>query len=279
MPGRRGQRGVVLIIALVMLITITFAGIALFRQVGLGAVIVGNLAFKQGATAAADRGIESARTWLTTPSLALGGRGATGVNASVAGLDMDGDGTTDDFLAADYRDHLAVRYRTPLSVAAGVTFKIQKVRAYASAEWFGRVRPYTVLDAPEFVSQTSGETLSTDVTQELKSVCNWGLGLEWFYSARFKGYASFNTDVSAKRAGTATNLSLTDWNIQHIVTGAEFTYKKTSFTVGLGFSFGGREIDSRPDIVDREGLEGMWNPFHELRFRYRSYKLIVGFAI
>jgi len=84
MPGRRGQRGVVLIIALVMLITITFAGIALFRQVGLGAVIVGNLAFKQGATAAADRGIESARTWLTTPSLAsiprLQGQQASGVD-------------------------------------------------------------------------------------------------------------------------------------------------------------------------------------------------------
>jgi type IV pilus assembly protein PilX len=66
----RGQRGVVLIIALVMMITITFAGLALFRQVGLGAVIVGNLAFKQGATSAADRGVEAARNWLTSPTLA-----------------------------------------------------------------------------------------------------------------------------------------------------------------------------------------------------------------
>jgi Tfp pilus assembly protein PilX len=64
------QRGVVLIIALVMLITITFAGLALFRQIGLGAVIVGNLAFKQGATAAADRGVEQARAWLVVPTLA-----------------------------------------------------------------------------------------------------------------------------------------------------------------------------------------------------------------
>jgi Tfp pilus assembly protein PilX len=66
----RRQRGVVLIIALVMLITITFAGLALFRQIGLGAVIVGNLAFKQGATSAADRGVEQARTWLQSPALA-----------------------------------------------------------------------------------------------------------------------------------------------------------------------------------------------------------------
>lgn len=73
-PRRRAiaasQRGVVLIIALVMLITITLAGIALFRQVGLGSVIVGNMAFKQAATSAADRGVEQARAWLTTPTLA-----------------------------------------------------------------------------------------------------------------------------------------------------------------------------------------------------------------
>jgi len=81
--GRNGQKGVVLIIALVMLITVTFAGIALFRQVGLGAVIVGNLAFKQGATSAADRGVEIARTWLTSPTLAsipvLQGQGTANV--------------------------------------------------------------------------------------------------------------------------------------------------------------------------------------------------------
>lgn len=80
----RSQRGVVLIIALVMMITITFAGLALFRQVGLGAVIVGNLAFKQGATSAADRGVEAARNWLTSPTLAsiarLQGQSASGLD-------------------------------------------------------------------------------------------------------------------------------------------------------------------------------------------------------
>lgn len=78
------QRGVVLIIALVMLITITFAGLALFRQIGLGAVIIGNLAFKQGATSAADRGVEAARNWLISPTLAsipvLQGAGVAGIN-------------------------------------------------------------------------------------------------------------------------------------------------------------------------------------------------------
>jgi hypothetical protein len=134
-------------------------------------------------------------------------------------------------------------------------------------EWFARVRPYTVVDAPPFVAQSSGEILSTDVTQELAAVLNWGVGLEWFYSPRFKGYASFTTDYSAKKPGTSTNISLTDWDIHHII------------TVGVGFSFGGREIGDRPDIIARSGLEGVWDPFGSLKFRYNCYKLIVGFAI
>lgn len=64
-PLPRAERGVVLVIALIMMVTITLAGLALFRQVGLGAVIIGNLAFKQSATRAGDRGAEVARSWLT----------------------------------------------------------------------------------------------------------------------------------------------------------------------------------------------------------------------
>ena len=170
-------------------------------------------------------------------------------------------------------------YESPFSLAAGMTFKIQKVRLYLSTEWFARVLPYTVVEAAPFVAQSTGETLSNDVTQELASVLNWGAGLEWFYSSRFKGYASFTTDYSAKKPGTSTNISMTDWDIHHIVTGGEFFIKKTSVTVGVGLSFGGREVGDRPDIIARSGLEGVWDPFGSLKFRYRCYKLIVGFAI
>jgi hypothetical protein len=213
---------------------------------------------------------------LTTPSVSLGGTGSTGINSTVVALDMDGDGSGEDYLAADFRKSGSVTYRTPFSLAAGLTFKIQKVRVYLSTECFSRVRPYTVVDTEEFYAQTGGELLSTDVTQELAAVLNMGLGLEWFYSARFKGYASFTTDYSAKRPGTATNISLTDWDIYHFVTGAEFSIKKSELTVGLGFAFGNREVGRRLELL---GGDGLWDPFESLRFRYTTYKLIIGFAI
>ncbi len=48
-----------------VLVAMTLAGIALFRQVGPGVVIAGNLAFKENASSVADMGIETARAWLT----------------------------------------------------------------------------------------------------------------------------------------------------------------------------------------------------------------------
>ncbi len=66
-PGAplREQRGVVLFIALVVLVAMTLAGLAMFRQVGTGVTIAGNLAFKANATSVADMGVEAGRAWLT----------------------------------------------------------------------------------------------------------------------------------------------------------------------------------------------------------------------
>lgn len=215
---------------------------------------------------------------LTTPSLKLYGTGSSGVNSSVVGLDLDGDGAADDFMAAAYSNRQPASFRTPLSLAAGATFKLRNFRVYGSAEWFARVRPYTVVDAAEFEAQTTGELLSIDVSHELAPVLNTGIGLEYAHSLRFKSYVSYTTDRSAKKPGTETNLSLTDWDIHHLIAGAEVAVKNSALTFGLGYSFGGREVGTRPDILGHEGLDELWDPFAALQFRYASYKLIVGFS-
>lgn len=66
----RRQQGVVLFISLIMLVAMTLAGIALIRSVDTANLIAGNLAFRQGATLAADAGVETARTWLLTQNTA-----------------------------------------------------------------------------------------------------------------------------------------------------------------------------------------------------------------
>jgi hypothetical protein len=215
---------------------------------------------------------------LTTPSLDVGGRGTAGLNSTLAGLDADGDGVPDDYLAAGYREHVDAYFRTPFSVAAGMTFKIRKIRVYWSTEWFAPLKPYTVVAAGTLAPQSGGAPLSLDVTHELAPVFNFGMGLEWFYSSRFKGYGSFTTDYSSRKAGTSTNLAWNDWNIFHAVTGGELKFAKSSLTFGLGYSFGSRAFGERPDLMPPDGIDGLWDPFGTLMFRYAIYRMIVGFA-
>jgi type IV pilus assembly protein PilX len=62
-----GQRGVVLFIALLVMVALSLAGIALIRSADTATIVAGNLAFKQAAASAVDRGIEQAVEALFKP--------------------------------------------------------------------------------------------------------------------------------------------------------------------------------------------------------------------
>ena len=105
--ARSAQRGMILFIALIVLVAMTLAGIALMRSVDTNVLIAGNLAFRQGATMAADWGIETARGWLDTNKAgttlqgdqpAIAGGGAYWANWQ-SGADLYGatPTTTDDY--------------------------------------------------------------------------------------------------------------------------------------------------------------------------------------
>lgn len=64
--GRRKQRGVSLIIALIALVALTLAGLALIRSADTSNVISGNLAFREASLHATDVGVEAAVTALAT---------------------------------------------------------------------------------------------------------------------------------------------------------------------------------------------------------------------
>ena len=67
-PPTRGasQRGVVLLIALIVLVALTLAGVALIRSVDTTNLIAGNMSLHQSAIHAGERGTEQAIGWLQT---------------------------------------------------------------------------------------------------------------------------------------------------------------------------------------------------------------------
>jgi Tfp pilus assembly protein PilX len=68
MPMPRSQRGTMLIIALIVLVAMTLAGIATMRSVDTATVMAGNIAFRQSALNAADQGIQAGYALLKTPA-------------------------------------------------------------------------------------------------------------------------------------------------------------------------------------------------------------------
>jgi type IV pilus assembly protein PilX len=79
------QRGSVLLIALILLVAMSLAGIALIRSVSTSNIIAGNLAFQQAATHSADVGVETSLTFLRSNS----GAGVATLHSSV----LSGTGT------------------------------------------------------------------------------------------------------------------------------------------------------------------------------------------
>ena len=77
----RRQNGVVMIVALVVLVVMTLAGIALMRSMDTTNLIAGNMAFKQAATQTADAGVEAAVGWLE----ANNGNGILNADAKTVG--------------------------------------------------------------------------------------------------------------------------------------------------------------------------------------------------
>lgn len=215
---------------------------------------------------------------VTPPSLKLYGRGNTGVNITVIRQDIDGDGTNDNYMASDYQDGLDADYLTPLSLGIGLTYKFEKLRLYGSAEWFSSVGEYDVIEGEDFTVQSTGESLPNKVTHELDSVLNYGFGVEYTFNPSLKTYSSFTTDFSARRPSSDTNLSVTDWNIYHIMGGTTFTIKRFSFTLGLGYAFGDRLTRQRSEPIPLSIQERLIGVIDQMEFSYSNFKFLFGFA-
>lgn len=107
---KKSQSGMVLIIVLISVAMMTMAAMSLVRSIDTGALIIGNLGFRQGATLAADSSVESAISWLQANNL-----GTTLYNdipnsayysTSFDALDISGNSTATTRVLADWDNNL-----------------------------------------------------------------------------------------------------------------------------------------------------------------------------
>jgi hypothetical protein len=74
-------------------------------------------------------------------------------------------------------DDLDADYREPMSVALGAQFDAGAFSFYASAEWFGSVGEYDVVETKPLQSQVPPQEFLLPITQPREAVLNLGGGV------------------------------------------------------------------------------------------------------
>ena len=203
---------------------------------------------------------------VTTPSLDLLGEGELLVNY---GLTAD-TGATVNELEANYENKIASTYKSPPAVALGASYQLGRTTLYGTAELFGEVDDYTVLDGQSFIGQTTGDTISVDLTHKLRSVFNWGVGVEQGIGERWELYGAFFTDRSAFSEGRTSPMAFSTWDIWHVSAGGAVRLGNTDLTVGFSYGWGSDAIE--PPWGSEPG-----DP--ETTVSYGSLKVVFGLTV
>jgi hypothetical protein len=214
---------------------------------------------------------------LTMPSISFFGDGNTFYNDSVVNLDLNGDDIRDSYLASNYQEGLSSTYRSPASIAIGTSYGYRTMTFHFSAEYFGRTDTYNILETEIFHSQTTGNTFTADVTGGMNEVFNFGIGLDHKFSEKFSIYGGLTTDRSGWRSDV--NTTFTSWDLYHVTLGSAFKVFEIDWTIGMGFSWGGDDLDLRLDFLEDDGAGSVIGPDGITGTAdYTKFKMILGFA-
>jgi hypothetical protein len=183
-------------------------------------------------------GVSDSLTWgltLTTPNLGITGSGSISYNTTL----VDQTGNFGNVMGADYEIGLTSHYKTPLGAGGGASYAWAASRIHAAIDWNAAVDRYTVIEGQPFtVRVPSGDsTVHVVITDRLKSVLNWGVGLEHHFSPVLAGYLSYHTDLSGRYEGDAPGASVTRWNLHHVSGGATLHVWRSDLAFGINAAF------------------------------------------
>ena len=207
---------------------------------------------------------------VTSPSLNIFGSGSVGTHLFISGIDTNR-------FDSNYQEDIESKFNSSWAAGLGGAYNFGKVKLHLSAEWYDAISNYDVLDTEPYVSQSSGETLTNDLTHEAKSIINFGLGLDYFASDSLIFSLSVTSDFSAYVENTTTNLAAySAWDLIHIAGGSTFHIWKSEVTVGAVYSFGSQTFENKINITPGADNNSVG---HQSEFKYSQIKVLLGFEI
>ena len=207
---------------------------------------------------------------LTTPSLKILGSGSVGTYLFVSDID-----TVNTFIS-NYQDDVESEYKTSWAAGFGAAYRVDDFKFHFSAEWFNAVKEYNVLDTQPFYSQSSGVELTNDLTNQTKSLINFGFGADFFGSDSLIFSASFITDYSANSSQTQLNQPQSlKMDLYHISAGSTFKIWSSLLTIGLVYTFGSQNIGEKINLIQGDSAEIS----NDTKLDYSQIKILIGFEL
>jgi hypothetical protein len=215
---------------------------------------------------------------VTAPGVGLFGEGSSLVDIFINGVDLDGDGAADTELIANSVKDAPAEYRSPGSIAGGMSYRYRNTTFHFTAEYFAKVGRYEVMESVNFESPTTGRTYTHEMLLDFEDALNWGVGIEQRVSPRLKAYGSFITDRSTASDNLVTAISIANWDLYHVMGGAAFEFLGYDITLGVGYSWGRDRIPGHRNLSTSRGLLGPAIEAIDAEVDYRRWRFIVGFA-
>jgi hypothetical protein len=211
---------------------------------------------------------------VTTPSLNLFGSGRLYLNSSLT----DNSGLFESDLDAFYQDDLSTTYKSPLSIAVGASYSFETTRVYFTSEWFNKFEQFNIFNAEGLSYKFGDKVIPVQLTHQLNSVINFGVGIQHRFNPDLGTYFGFNTDFSAVQDDSTSNIAIATWDIYHFTIGASFTLYEIDLNIGVGYGFSNRVVSEILNIGNAEPINSDAN-IPSTEAKYQRFKLILGLSL
>jgi hypothetical protein len=222
---------------------------------------------------------------VTSPRVSILASGRVQYEDLRAGFGTDNDEMPDDLLVNDVQRNLPAVTRSPWAVGAGVGVEWGRAVIHLAGEWYSAVPKYTVAEAEPFEGQSTGEVIEYRIVEELKSVVNGAVGIEWHRGERWSLFGSFATNGSATPAERSSFLELLDEvstttiRADFLQGGGGFVVSTSYFdlTLGANYSWASDRLNALLNLPD-EGDDPVFGGDNNARFVASRWRFLFGFS-
>lgn len=214
---------------------------------------------------------------LTSPGVHLRGSGEVDFQQASHGVDLTGDSIPDEWNENISDERREARWARPPAVAVGGSFDFDPWAVHLTMEWVAGIGRYAVIRAQTTPSAPASGGLVYGFRHAQRAVLNIAAAGDRAFGETIRGYVSFRTDFSTLPDRFET-VTLASWDLYHLTVGARFTGEKSTFLVGLQFSFGAGGFDQPVNYSTGTEATRMFGGTSSGDVVFLSFQLQVGYT-